>query len=193
MPPGADVRYCIGNYSSQVPAAVAGFMLSSARASDYGRASAAPRGLPPYKRFFAGGPDTVRGFPRHARARWTNGNPYGGNMLTSSRTELLFPMPAKWQTSARVSVFFDMGNVFSNDGTKFVGEDLQTPVNYNFSYHALRTRPASRCSGWRRRWASSASAYGMPLNPVRGDSITSRTTPRASSSRSGSRSRQEQA
>ncbi len=33
-------------------------------------------------------------------------------------------MPAKWQTSARVSLFYDIGNVFStNDNTKFFGQD----------------------------------------------------------------------
>ena len=101
----------------------------------------------------------------------TNGNPYGGNMLAVSRTELIFPVPAKWQTSARVSVFYDMGNVFSNDGTKFVGEDLQTPVNYNFSYHALRDS-----TGLSVQWLAPSLgifrfSYGIALNASKGNSI----------------------
>ncbi len=68
----------------------------------------------------------------------SNGNPYGGNMLTVAQTELVFPTPAKWETSARLSLFFDMGNVFSTDGTTFVGKDQKTPVTYDFSYHQLK-------------------------------------------------------
>ena len=49
-------------------------------------------------------------------------------MERSARTELLIPIPEKSQTSARASLFFDLGNVFSNDGTKYLGEDLETPV-----------------------------------------------------------------
>src|SRR5208282_2722268 len=55
-----------------------------------------------------------------------------------SRTELILPLPSKWQTSARGGLFYDIGNVFSNDGTKYVGEDLETPVSYKFSFSALR-------------------------------------------------------
>ena len=58
--------------------------------------------------------------------------PYGGNLLTVARTELILPLPAKWQTSARAACSSTMGNVFSTDGTKYLGRDLQTPVNYKF-------------------------------------------------------------
>ena len=81
-------------------------------------------------------------------------------------------MPAKWQTSARASLFFDMGNVFSNDGTQYVGEDLETPVTYKFSYHAApAVRPVWRCNGWPRRWACSASATASRSTPYGGDTI----------------------
>ena len=41
------------------------------------------------------------------------GSPYGGNIKIVAQTELLLPMPDKWRNSARFSVFFDIGNMFS--------------------------------------------------------------------------------
>jgi outer membrane protein insertion porin family len=173
VPPGLSVRYWIGSYqfSGYLPLWKK-FVLSEVFQLAYGRGIGGTTGLPPYKRFYAGGPDTVRGYTEDTLGPVdTNGNPYGGNMLTVSRTELLLPVPEKWQTSARVSVFYDMGNVFSNDGTKFVGEDLETPINYNFSYHALRDS-----TGLSVQWLAPSLgifrfSYGIPLNPSRGNAI----------------------
>jgi outer membrane protein insertion porin family len=173
VPPGGSVRYYIGSYqfSGYLPL-WRKFILSEVFQTAYGRGLGGTSGLPPYKRFYAGGPDTVRGYTEDTLGPVdTNGNPYGGNMLVVARTELLLPVPDKWQTSARVSVFYDMGNVFSNDGTKFVGEDLQTPVNYNFSYHALRDS-----TGLSVQWLAPSLgifrfSYGIALNASRGNSI----------------------
>ena len=188
VPPGADVRYCIASYSSPVPADLAQ-MRRCPRAcrSPMGRPLGGTIGMPPYKRFFAGGPDTVRGYPEDTLGPVdTNGNPYGGNMLTVSRTELLVPMPAKWQTSARGSLFFDMGNVFSTDGTNMSARTWRPPSTYKFSYQSLRPRPVSRCSGWRRRWAFSASATAYRSTRFRAIRSIFQTAPRASNSPSGS-------
>jgi outer membrane protein insertion porin family len=128
--------------------------------------------VPPYKRFYAGGPDTVRGFTEDTLGPVdSNGNPYGGNILTVSQSELIFPIPAKWQTSARAGLFFDMGNVFSNDGTKFVGEDLLTPVSYKFSYSQLR-----QSVGVAVQWVAPSLgqfrfSYGIPLDAYSGDAV----------------------
>jgi outer membrane protein insertion porin family len=173
VPPGADVRYYIGSYqfSGYLPL-WRKFLLSEVAQFAYGKGIGGTTGLPPYKRFYAGGPDTVRGYTEDTLGPVdTNGNPYGGNMLVVSRTELIFPVPEKWQTSARVSLFYDMGNVFSNDGTKFVGEDLVTPVNYNFSYHELRDS-----TGLSVQWLAPSLgifrfSYGIALNASKGNSI----------------------
>ncbi len=47
------------------------------------------------------------------------GNPYGGNMKTVGRVEAILPMPQKFQGSARLSLFYDIGNVFSTGGVDF--------------------------------------------------------------------------
>ena len=49
------------------------------------------------------------------------GRPYGGNIKTVAQTELLLPMPEKWRNSARFSLFYDIGNVFSDQDIVFVG------------------------------------------------------------------------
>ncbi len=70
--------------------------------------------LPPYELFYGGGPDSVRGFQESMLGpKDQYGNPYGGNMNVLARTELIIPMPAKIASSARVSLFVDVGNVFS--------------------------------------------------------------------------------
>jgi len=128
--------------------------------------------IPPYKRFYAGGPDTVRGYYESSLGPVdTHGNPYGGNLLTQARAEVILPMPAKWQTSARATLFYDIGNVFSQDSTRYVGRDLQTPVEYRFAYDQLR-----RSTGLAVQWLAPSLgifrfSYGIPLNNSHGDAV----------------------
>ena len=173
VPPGGGVRYWVASYE------FSGFLpiwhkwvLTESLQIAMGKPLGGTIGMPPYKRFYAGGPDTVRGYTEDTLGPVdTNGNPYGGNLLTVSRTELILPLPEKWQTSARGSIFFDMGNVFSTDGTTYVGTDLATPVEYKFSYSELR-----RSTGVAVQWLAPSLgifrfSYGIPLNPFRGDTI----------------------
>ena len=141
----------------------------------YGKGLGHTTGLPPYKRAYAGGPDTVRAYTESSLGPVdSNGNPYGGNLLTVLRAELILPLPVKWQTSARGSLFFDMGNVFSTDGTQYKGRDRTTPVNYNFAYNELR-----KSAGVAVQWLAPSLgvfrfSYGVPLNKF----VGSRTDPR---------------
>jgi outer membrane protein insertion porin family len=61
--------------------------------------------MPPYRRFFAGGPETVRGY-RESRMgpKDSFGNPYGGNIKFTNQFELLLPGNGG---TARVCLFFD--------------------------------------------------------------------------------------
>ncbi|MGH8143297.1 MAG: outer membrane protein assembly factor BamA [Steroidobacteraceae bacterium] len=173
VPPGLDVRYLMASYkfSGYLPL-VEGFTLSENAQVTYGKGLGRTVGLPPYKRMFAGGPDTVRGFLEDTLGPIdSNGNPYGGNLMTVAQTELDFPTPAKWQSSARLSLFYDVGNVFSTDGTNFVGKDEKTPVTYDFSYHQLK-----QSVGLSVEWL--APVVGLfrfsiadPLNVSRGNNI----------------------
>lgn len=73
--------------------------------------------VPPYENYFAGGPQTVRGYrdgtlgPRDTPF----GNPFGGTLRTNAQTELVIPTPLESDNkSTRLVVFYDIGNVFAN-------------------------------------------------------------------------------
>ncbi len=61
------------------------------------------------------------------------GNPYGGNLNVLARTELIIPMPAKIASSARVSLFVDVGNVFSTGKSPQFYAPPGTPTNPAYS------------------------------------------------------------
>ena len=138
----------------------------------YGDSYGSTTGLPPYRQFFAGGPDTVRGFRESRLGPKDNyGNPYGGNLLVAARAELIIPMPAKWQSSARVSLFYDAANVFAtNTDVPFYGRDGLTPVTYKFNYANLR-----RSTGVSVEWLAPMGlfrfSYAFPLNAEDGDNV----------------------
>ena len=171
--PVGQVQYYIANYSGTgyVPLFFHTTLALSMNLG-FGDSIGKTSQIPPYKRFYAGGPDTVRGFYESSLGPVdTHGNPYGGNLLTQARAEVILPMPAKWQTSARATLFYDIGNVFSQDSTKYVGRDLQTPVEYRFAYDQLR-----RSTGLAVQWLAPSLgifrfSYGIPLNNSHGDAV----------------------
>ena len=128
--------------------------------------------LPPYRQFFAGGPDSVRGFTESRLGPKDGfGNPYGGNLKVIGRAELLFPVPAKWRASTRISAFFDMGNVFSQGAAiNYVGQDGRTPVDYEFDYNELK-QSAGLAIQWFAPLGIFRFSYGIPLNEFKGDGI----------------------
>src|SRR6266850_1832590 len=100
------------------------------------------------------------------------GNPYGGNLRITSQNELIFPMPAKWVQTARVSAFFDIGNVFqSGSKLRFFGPDQVTPQDYRFNVHDMK-----RSFGVAVQWLAPLGlfrfSFGVPLNAKHGDGVT---------------------
>ena len=171
--PGGKVRYYVASYEGIVYLPlVLRTTLSLGMDLAYGNSLGSTTALPPYKRFYGGGPDTVRGYTESSLGPVdSNGNPYGGNLLTAARAELILPLPAKWQTSARAALFFDYGNVFSTDKVKYVGRDLTTPVNYKFKYDQLK-----KSFGVSVQWLAPSLgvfrfSYGIPLNKYAGDAV----------------------
>ncbi|TLZ17768.1 MAG: hypothetical protein E6K26_10360, partial [Gammaproteobacteria bacterium] len=83
--------------------------------------------------------------------------------------ELILPMPSKWAQTARVSAFFDIGNVFqTGNKLKFFGPDGSTVDNYHFS-----TKELKRSVGLAVQWLAPLGlfrfSFGVPLNARHGD------------------------
>jgi len=171
--PFSDVQYATINYDYlQLIPIVGRWTAAFAAELGYSQELGDTTAPPPFRNFFAGGPDTVRGY-RESRLgpKDSFGNPYGGNLKVTARAELIIPTPEKWQTSARATVFFDIGNVFSTRGFyQFTGIDGVSPVDYKFKYDNLR-----QSTGVAVQWLAPLGvfrfSYALPLNPFRGDGV----------------------
>jgi outer membrane protein insertion porin family len=120
-------------------------------------------GVPPYKNFYAGGPDTVRGFKEHRLGPKDNyGNPYGGNLLLSSQTELILPIPGDWANRARFSLFFDIGNTFSTSELDFFDNEGNL-LDYGFDASNLK-RSYGLAAQWLAPMGLFRFSYAIPLN-----------------------------
>jgi outer membrane protein insertion porin family len=127
--------------------------------------------IPPYRRFFAGGPESVRGFAESRLGpKDSFGNPYGGNLKLTSQLELLLPMPDKWRNSARFSVFLDAGNVFSTDSVTYTGKDGVTPVDYDFDAGNIKYSTGVAVQ-WLAPLGVFRFSYAFPLNAENGSAI----------------------
>jgi len=163
--PGSDVEFYTVNYDYlQFLPLSKWFTVLNSFELGYGFDIGDTTSIPPYRRFFGGGPESVRGF-RESRLgpRDSFGNPYGGNLKITNQFELLLPMPDKWRNSARFSVFFDAGNVFSTDSVTFVGRDGVTPVDYDFSLDDIKYSTGVAVQ-WLAPLGVFRFSYAVPLN-----------------------------
>jgi outer membrane protein insertion porin family len=170
--PGSDVEFWNATYDMlQFVPIWRDFTLMFNVELAYGRALGDTTAMPPYRQYFAGGPDSVRGFRESRMGPKDNfGRPYGGNIKTVAQTELLLPMPEKWRNSARFSLFFDIGNVFNDQDIPFFGPPNlgQERVNYDFSYDELK-QSAGVAVQWLAPLGVFRFSYALPLNDERED------------------------
>jgi outer membrane protein insertion porin family len=167
--PGSDVEFWTASYDYlQFVPVWRGFTLMFNLEAAYGNSLGDTTGLPPYRQFFGGGPDSVRGFQESRLGpKDSFGRPYGGNIKTIAQTELLLPMPEKWRNSARFSLFYDIGNVFSDQDIDFrgpgTGDDAtRSHLRYNFSYDELR-QSAGVAVQWLAPLGVFRFSYAVPL------------------------------
>jgi len=182
--PGSEVKYYVASYDflNFIPF-WKNFALSTNLSAAYGGALSDTTSLPPYRNFYAGGPDSVRGYRESRLGPKDNfGNPYGGNLRTTGRAEVILPMPQKFASSARLSLFYDIGNVFSTNGVSFpskqapvidettgqVAGSKTIPLNYKFKYSSLK-KSAGISVQWLAPLGLFRFSYAFPMNADKGD------------------------
>ena len=134
--PGSDVQYGLASYEFQqffhLPyMAKYPISLSGRLAQAYGEGDTTS--VPPFSNFYLGGPDSVRGFREGTLGpRDSHGNPYGGNLALTGQVEAILPVPDKFSSTARATLFYDFGQVASKGGIAFTDKG-GFPVDYAFT------------------------------------------------------------
>jgi outer membrane protein insertion porin family len=170
-----NVQYYVANYQfiKYVPL-TRRWTLSFLEGVDYGAPLGNTTSLPPFRQFFGGGPDNVRGF-RESRLGPKDqfGNPYGGNLRITSQNELILPMPVKFAQTARASLFYDLGGVYQTGSTiKFYGPDGVTPNSYNLSSFSDIKRSVGIAVQWLAPLGLFRFSFGKALNAQSSNGIT---------------------
>lgn len=167
--PGSDVEYYTAryNYTKYIP--IYGQWTFRLNAElGYGQALGDTTALPPYKQFFGGGPESIRGYRESFMGpRDSFGNPYGGNVLVASQLELIIPLPEKFSSQARASIFYDIGNVFNTGEVSFT-DKLGSPVSYKPDFDELKTSVGVAVQ-WLAPLGLFRFSYALPLNEYRGN------------------------
>ncbi|WP_380599737.1 outer membrane protein assembly factor BamA [Steroidobacter flavus] len=141
-PPGSDIEYYLASYNFKqfIHLPYLDWMpLSISSRVSYGAAFGDTTALPPQRNFFVGGPGSVRGFKEsYLGPRDSLGNPYGGDFAITGQVEAILPMPEKFRNSARVTLFYDFGQVAYLGDTKFTDKG-GFPTEYDFDWNHFRT------------------------------------------------------
>jgi len=130
----------------------------------FGDAYGETTALPPYRNFFAGGPGSVRGFKESRLGpKDSFNNPYGGNLKIATQFELIVPIPEKLAASTRVSMFYDIGNVFSTGGVTFFDRLGAETTEYEYRSGNLR-QSVGVAVEWLAPLGLLRFSYSFPLN-----------------------------
>lgn len=163
--PISDVEYWFLNVDYQKFIPISGEWVFSIKSEiGLGEALGDTTSIPPFRNFFSGGPNTVRGYKENRLGpKDSFGNPYGGNLKVASQFELLVPVPEAMKGSARMSVFYDVGNVFSTGDVSFF-DKLGDPISYQWDATRLK-----HSYGVAVEWLAPIGlfkfSYAFPLNP----------------------------
>jgi len=167
--PGSDVEFYSLNYTFRKYWPLTRyFTLSLNTDLSFGDAFGDTTSIPPYKRFFGGGPDSVRGFRENSVGPQDSiRNPYGGNLFMAAQTEIILPIPEKWRSRARFTLFYDMAGVFDTGGVSFT-DKLGDPIEYDFDSDELK-----KSYGLAVQWLAPLGlfrfSYGFPIDTVSGN------------------------
>jgi outer membrane protein insertion porin family len=170
LPGVSDVEYYVASYEGIKYIPLFGrFTLQIGADIAFGMDIGDTTALPPYRQFYGGGPETVRGYKESRLGPKDDfGRPFGGNLKVTGRAEVIIPLPQKFQSSARLSWFYDVGNIFSTGNRySFFGRS-GLPIEYKFEYDKLK-----HSTGVAVQWLAPLGvfrfSYAVPLNAYKGD------------------------
>jgi outer membrane protein insertion porin family len=162
--PGSEVEYYVAGIDFQKYMRMPGrwrFKINSELS--YGDAYGDTTALPPFRNRYGGGPGSVRGYKESTLGPLDSlRNPYGGNMLFANQFELIVPTPEKLGGSTRISLFYDVGGVFSTGGVSFF-DRLGDPIDYDFDYDRLK-KSVGLGVEWLAPLGLLRFSYAVPLN-----------------------------
>ena len=168
--PGSDVEFYQARYSftKYIPLWSNKWTLRLNSEIGIGEALGETTALPPYKQFYGGGPQSVRGFKEsYLGPRDSFGRPYGGNVLVAGQAELILPLPEKWSSQARASLFYDIGNVFNTGEVQFT-DKLGAPLEYKPDLKELHASVGIGVQ-WLAPLGLFRFSYAYPLNAYDGN------------------------
>jgi len=167
--PGSEVEFYTARYNFTKYVPIYGQWTGRLNADlGWGEALGETTALPPFKQFYGGGPQSIRGY----RESWMGprdsfGNPYGGNVLVAAQAELIIPLPEKFASQARASLFYDIGNVFNTGEVAFT-DKLGSPVEYKPDFNELRTSVGIAVQ-WLSPMGLFRFSYAYPINNYEGN------------------------
>jgi outer membrane protein insertion porin family len=167
--PGSEVEYWTARYNFTKYFPIYGpWTIRTNAQMSYGAALGDTTALPPFKQVFGGGPQSIRGYKESwLGPRDSFGRPYGGNVLAVGQVELILPMPARFASQARASLFYDIGNVFNTGEVNFT-DKLGSPIEYKPDFNELRTSVGVAVQ-WLAPLGLFRFSYAWPLNEVAGN------------------------
>ena len=156
--PGSDLSYYKLNYRNKHYFPLSKIFTLALNADiGYGDAYGDTSKLPFFENYFAGGGRSVRGFENNSLGpRDSQNDPLGANMKIVGNAELIFPAPIDaFKDTARLGLFFDIGNVFDTDDSDPDFDDLRSSVGLSAS--------------WLSPVGALTFSFGFPLNDETGD------------------------
>jgi len=168
--PGSDVEYYSARYNFTKYIPLFGSKWIARINAEFGISEAMgdTTATPPYKQYYGGGPTSVRGFREsYLGPRDSYGNPYGGNVLVASQLEIIIPLPDKFASQARASLFYDVGNVFNTGEVKFT-DKLGSPIEYKPDIDDLRASVGIGVQ-WLAPMGLFRFSYAYPVNEYKGN------------------------
>ena len=155
--PGSDLRYYRLRLSHQrfFPLTDDWTLMAEGELG-YGDGYGSTESLPLTSHFFAGGPNSVRGFKANSLGpRDSKNEPLGGDFLSLGRMELIVPLPfVERSTQFRLTGFLDGGNVFASAGDFSMGD-----LRYSTGISTV----------WFAAVGVISASWGVPLNKEQGD------------------------